>query len=161
MFRQAHLLALKLFRRLPRRWRLFVVHRLAPNFTVGAICVVERDDGALLFLRHSYRRRWGLPGGLLQRGETVVDAARREAKEEVGLEIELIGEPVVVVDPEPRRVDVVFQARPLPGADSSTATPRSPEVVEVRWFSRQNLPELQHEASGALAALARRKAVSD
>ncbi len=147
-----HLVLLRLYRRLPRSVRLFLVHRMTPSFTVGAICVVERGDGALLLVRHSYRRRWGFPGGLLQRGEEVADGARREALEEVGIVIELDGEPAVVVDPGPRRVDVVFRAR---CHDPSTARACSPEVVDLGWFSPEQLPELQHEAASALVALAR------
>lgn len=146
-------LLLRLYRRLPTRARLFVVHRTHPAFTVGAICVVERGDGALLLVRHSYRRWWGFPGGLLKRGEDVAAGARREVMEEVGLEIELLGEPAVVVDPGPRRVDVVFRARPV--GDPSTAGADSPEIVELAWFRPDALPRLQHEAAGALVALAR------
>ena len=51
MRRKAHLALLRVFRALPRRLRLAVVHVLAPTFTVGAICVIERADGALLLLR--------------------------------------------------------------------------------------------------------------
>jgi 8-oxo-dGTP diphosphatase len=153
--RKLHLSLLRLFRVLPRRLRLRVVHTLSPSFTVGAVCVIERPDGALLLVRHSYRRRWGLPGGLLERGEEADAGARREAVEEVGIEVELEGEPAVVVDPDARRVDVVFRARPGPGADPESITPRSPEVVDARWFDAAALPELQHETAGALVALAR------
>src|SRR5215218_3522572 len=112
MRRWAHLMLLRLYGRLPRRARLAVVHTMAPTFTVGAMCIVERADGALLLVRHAYRRRWGVPGGLLERGEEAADAARREAMEEVALRVDLVGEPCVVVDPDPRRVDVIFRARP-------------------------------------------------
>src|SRR5918998_618172 len=101
MRRTLHLALLRLFRVLPRRLRLRVVHALSPTFTVGAVCVIERPDGAVLLVRHSYRRRWGLPGGLLERGEEVDAGARREAVEEVGLEVDLEGEPAGVVDPRP------------------------------------------------------------
>lgn len=131
------------------------MHRLAPSFTVGAICVVERPDGALLLVRHSYRERWGFPGGLLQRGEDVTVGARREALEEVDLDIELVGEPAVVVEPAPRRVDVVFRARPRGGADPAAVRAASPEIVEVAWFAPDDLPQLQEEAATAIVALAR------
>jgi 8-oxo-dGTP diphosphatase len=147
-----HLALLKLFRVLPRRGRLAVVHVLAPSFSVGAICIIERDDGQILLVRHSYRDRWGFPGGLLNRGEQAVDGARREVREECDIVIEVTGEPAVVVDPEPRRVDVVFPCR-TSEPDRARAMP--PEVTEVAWFPRDGLPELQHEAAGALVALAR------
>jgi 8-oxo-dGTP diphosphatase len=155
MRRALHLWLLRVFRVLPRRLRLRIVHILSPTFTVGAVCVIERHDGAVLLVRHSYRQRWGLPGGLLERGEEVDAGARREAVEEVGLEVELEGEPAVVVDPDARRVDVVFRARPVEGADLDAVVPRSPEVVEAAWFDAAALPELQHETAGALVALAR------
>jgi 8-oxo-dGTP diphosphatase len=120
---------------------------------VGAICVIERDDGALLLVRHSYRRWWGFPGGLLKRGEDVAAGAHREALEEIGLDIELLGEPAVVVDPDPQRVDVVFRARPV--SDPAGTSVGSPEIVELAWFPPDALPRLEHEAAGALVALAR------
>jgi 8-oxo-dGTP diphosphatase len=155
VLRVLHLLLLKAYRRLPRRLRRAVIHGLAPSYTVGAICVVERADGRLLLVRHSYRERWGFPGGLLARGEEVDDGARREALEEVGLEVQLTSEPTVVVEPAPRRVDVVFRCRPAEEADADGVAPGSAEIVECRWFPREALPELQHEAAGALVALAR------
>ena len=156
MLRAVHLVLLRVYRHLPRRLRLAIIHALAPSFTVGAICVIERDDGRILVVRHSYRTDWGFPGGLLEKGEEADEGARREAMEEVGLAIELVGEPAVVVAPHPRRVDVIFDARPAPGADPDAVRPMSPEIVEVRWAPRGDLPDLQHEAAGGLRALARR-----
>ena len=155
MIRLVHLLLLRIYRRLPLRAKLAVTHGMAPSFTVGAICVIERSDGRMLLVRHSYRTRWGFPGGLLKRGEEARHGARREAREEIGLEIDLVGEPAVVVAPQPRRVDLVFRARPLDSVDPDDMGPRSPEIVEARWFTKDELPELQHEAAGALVALAR------
>ena len=147
--------ALQVYRRLPVWARRRVVRTIAPGYTVGAMCFIERDDGAMLLVRLSYRQRWGVPGGLLKRGELPADAARREVREEVGLEIELMGEPAVVVDAEAQRVDLVYRARPASDEDATAAVPMSPEIVEARWFPTGSLPELQHETSGALVALAR------
>jgi ADP-ribose pyrophosphatase YjhB (NUDIX family) len=147
-----HLALLKIYKRLPRRGRLAIVHAIAPSYSVGSICIVERDDGRVLLVRHSYRNAWGFPGGLLNRGEAPRDGAIREAREEVAIAITTIGEPAVVVAPEPRRVDVVFRCTTTE-PDAVRAVP--PEVIEVGWFPREHLPELQHEAAGALVALAR------
>lgn len=130
-----------------------MVRRITPSFTVGAACIIERDDGAVLLVRQVYRRGWGMPGGLARRKEPVSETAMREVLEEVGLRVELVGRPAVVVDPEPRRVDVVFRARPADGADPDAAKPTSPEIAEVRWFAPDELPDLQHETVGALDAL--------
>jgi len=152
---RVHLGLLRVFRRLPTRARRRVVRTLSPAYTVGAIVFIERDDGAILLVRQSYRRSWGVPGGLLRRGEDAVDGARREVFEETGLAVDLLGEPTVVVDAEPQRVDVVFRARPAAGQDPGRATPCSPEIVEVGWFRPSELPDLQHEASAAFIRLAR------
>ena len=150
-----HRSALRVFGRLPTQLRRRVVRTVSPSFTVGAMCFIERDDGALLLVRHSYRERWGVPGGLLRKGEHADDGARREVFEEVGLMIELLGEPAVTVDPEPQRVDVVFRCRPALGVDVTSISPRSPEIVEARWFLPGHLPELQFETASALVRLAR------
>lgn len=155
MIRRLHLIALLFYRRLPLRARRRVVRSIAPGFTVGSMCCIERSNGDLLLVQLSYRDRWGVPGGLLKRGELPADAAHREVLEEVGVTIELLGEPAVVVDAEARRVDVVFRARLAPDQDGDAARPGSPEIVAARWFAPDNLPELQHETSGALVALAR------
>ena len=146
-------LLLGVYRRLPRMGRRWAVRTIAPKYTVGAMAIVERDDGAVLLVRHSYRRKWGVPGGLVKRGEHPEVGLRREVREEVGIDVDVLGEPAVVVDPDPQRVDLVFRAR----ARDAEAEPRSvsPEILEVRWFAPDELPELQFETSGALMALAR------
>jgi 8-oxo-dGTP diphosphatase len=146
--------ALAVFRVLPEPLRLLIVRLAGPSFFVGTIVVIERADGAVLLVRHSYKERWGFPGGLLNRGEDAAVGARRETVEEVGLAVELIGVPLAVVEPRERRVDVVFRARPRPDVDPATAAPHSPEIVRCEWFGPGDLPDLQPEAAGALVAIA-------
>ena len=150
-----HHLLLRIYRVLPTMARRWAVRLRAPSYTVGAICHIERADGDVLLVRQAYRARWGVPGGLLQRGEAPASAAVREVFEEVGLRIELIGEPAVVVDARPQRIDLVFRARPVVDAESVHARPSSPEIAEVAWFPADALPELQTETGQALVALAR------
>lgn len=150
-----HRLALQVYRRLPVGFRRRIVRAVSPSFTVGAMCFIERSDGALLLVRHSYRDRWGVPGGLLQRGEDVELGAQREVREEVGLDVELLGEPAVVVDAEPQRVDVIFRAALASGVSDQDVRVGSAEIVDARWFPPDQLPELQFETAGALVALAR------
>ena len=150
-----HLLALRIYRRLPPLARRWFVRTIAPSFTVGAVVFIERNDGDILLVRQLYRNKWGVPGGLLKRGEDAADGARREVFEEVGLSVELVGEPTVAIAAGPQRVDVIFRGRPVDGVDPDAASPRSPEIVETRWFSRESLPDLQHETAEALITLAR------
>jgi ADP-ribose pyrophosphatase YjhB (NUDIX family) len=157
-------LKLAVFRRIPVFLRIYVVRALTPSFHVGAICVIERNDGALLLVRQSYRRReaWGFPGGLLKRGEEPSVAVRREVGEELGVEIDVEEPPMVVIEPRLRRVDVIYKGRLAetrdPAGTSGSAAalvPRSPEVAEVRWFPANDLPILLPEAASALVELAR------
>jgi 8-oxo-dGTP pyrophosphatase MutT (NUDIX family) len=145
---------LLVWRRIPRLVRRWIVRAAAPSFTVGAACVIEREDGAILLVRLVYREGWGLPGGLIKRREDVAVCARREVAEEIGLDVELVSEPAVVVDGPPQRIDVVYRARPAAGVDATAAHPKSVEIREVRWFPPDELPKLQHEAVTALVALA-------
>jgi len=152
----AHRLALRVFSRLPVKARRQVVRAVAPTYSVGAITVMEhRDRPEVLLIRQSYRTRWGLPGGLLRKGETPTDALRREVVEEIGLDAEIVGEPMLVTEPEPRRIDVIFRSHPAQWADATRIRPQSAEIIEVRWFPTAELPELQHETYLALETLAR------
>jgi 8-oxo-dGTP diphosphatase len=58
---------------------------------VGVGAVVVRDGRALIIKRaHEPRKgEWSLPGGLLELGESLTDAVRREIREETSLEIEV------------------------------------------------------------------------
>ena len=154
--RRAQALFFSAFKRMPRGGRLFLVRRITPSFHVGSICVVERADGHLLLVRQSYRRGgWGFPGGLLRRGEEPADAARRELSEELGIDVELQGQPVVVVDAGARRVDVIFTARLADGSAEPERSPHSPEIADARWFPPDGLPRLLPEATSALIELGR------
>ncbi|MBI3257833.1 MAG: NUDIX hydrolase [Actinobacteria bacterium] len=146
------------FTYLPSRVRRRVLRLVSPTYTVGALCLVEHEDGRILLVRHSYRPGWGLPGGIVKRREEMDVAARREVREEVGIEVDLLGRPFVVVEPVQQRVDVIFSARPAPGQDLHALDLGSPEIEELRWIPLDEInalhlrDELQTEAVGALHA---------
>jgi 8-oxo-dGTP diphosphatase len=145
-------LLFRVWRVLPWQVRVFLIRRLTPSYWVGAMCFVERADGAVLLVRQSYRKSWAFPGGLLKRNEDPVHAAVRELEEEIGLVVELEDNPKVVVDARSRRVDVIYRTQV--GGDVEPS-PRSAEILEVRWFPPGELPTVQRETAAALVALGR------
>ena len=145
-------LLFRVWRVLPWQVRVFLVRRMTPSYWVGAMCFVERSDGAVLLVRQSYRKSWALPGGLLKRNEDAIDAAVRELREEVGLAVELEDNARVVVDARRRRVDVIYRTQFIGDEEPS---PRSAEIVEARWFPPDALPNVQRETAAALVALGR------
>jgi len=154
--RRAQTVFFAAYKRLPQALKSVLVRVGTPSFHVGAICVVERRDGHMLMVRQSYRQEgWGFPGGLMRRGEEPADAAVRELREELGIDVELQGLPVVVIDSPQRRVDVVFNARLTEGSEPPEHTTHSPEISDARWFPPDGLPELLPEATDALIQLGR------
>lgn len=58
-----------------------------PEVAVGAVCI---RDGCLLMVQRGRgveQGRWSLPGGRVERGETLAEAVRRELREETGLDV--------------------------------------------------------------------------
>ena len=104
----------RVLRAVPTPMREFAVRRTTPSYVMGAMCRLERDDGRVLLVKPSYRTVWTLPGGVSERGESPIDCMHRELREETGLRCEVIGEPVVMLDPKYRIFDFVYQARLAP-----------------------------------------------
>lgn len=91
--------------------------------------IIEVPEGIVLVRRAREPLGWALPGGFVNEGETVEEAAAREAREETGLEVELVEQFAVYSDParDPRThtLSVVFLARgrgaPHGGDDAAEA----------------------------------------
>ncbi|MDE6110349.1 MAG: NUDIX domain-containing protein, partial [Eubacterium sp.] len=66
--------------------RKYIGHE--PMLAAGATIIVLKDNKILLNLR-SDTNTWGIPGGSLELGETLEEAAARELKEETNLEAEI------------------------------------------------------------------------
>ncbi|MEL7032526.1 MAG: NUDIX domain-containing protein [Pseudomonadota bacterium] len=61
--------------------------RLSRPMTLGARAVVEDQDGRVLLVRHTYAKGLYLPGGGVERGETVHETVRKELREEGGVHL--------------------------------------------------------------------------
>ena len=66
-----------------------LVKQVFPEPTVGALIV--NDEGKILLAKsHKWFDKYTLPGGHIEVGESMIDAVRREVKEEVGLDVEVV-----------------------------------------------------------------------
>lgn len=85
-----------------------------PVPTVDVI-IEYQDQGLVLIERQKPPYGWALPGGFVEYGEALEEAARREAKEETALDVTLLGQFHSYSDPErdPRQhtITTVFVAR--------------------------------------------------
>ncbi|MEM9203519.1 MAG: NUDIX hydrolase [Actinomycetota bacterium] len=153
MMNRLRRLALRGFGLLPSGGRRFVVRRVAPAWTAGAVAIVERDDGRWLMVKPVYRKGWSLPGGIIDRGESPAEAVVREFMEELGLRIQVEEEPWVVFDSTMRRIETVFRAELLDDIDVDAVTVKTYELEGVGWFPPDDPPVIEQEALDVVAVI--------
>ncbi|BCJ50424.1 NUDIX hydrolase [Actinoplanes sp. NBRC 14428] len=111
----------------------------ATSIVPSANVIVTNDAADVLLIRRSDNGNWALPGGAMDIGESLPEAAVRETREETGIDVEITG--LVGIFTDPRHVilytsdgevrqefSVVFAARPVDGKLTTSA-----ESTEVRW----------------------------
>ena len=107
--------------------------------------VVVNDAGEILMIRRSDNDNWAIPGGAIDLGESMVEAAIRETREESGIECRITG--IVGIYTDPRHVilytsngearqefSIVLTASAVSGTPTS-----SDESSEVAWVGREDL----------------------
>jgi ADP-ribose pyrophosphatase YjhB (NUDIX family) len=126
----------------------------AANSIVPSVNVaVTNEAGEVLLIRRSDNDNWALPGGAVDIGESLTQAAIRETREESGIECEITGLSGIYTDPghvmlytsngEVRQeFSIVLTARAVGGQ-----TTTSSETTEVRWVPPAELTGFQMDRS--------------
>jgi 8-oxo-dGTP diphosphatase len=118
--------------------RLVFLRVLNPSFMVGAMALIQDDQGRILVLEHTYRRAvpWGLPGGWLKHAESPEAGLAREVLEETGLRVRV--DALLAADFwGGDQLDLLYRC----SVESGTYT-SSDETGLHRWAAVDELPEL-------------------
>ncbi len=103
--------------------------------------LITDEQGRVLLVRHNYGlRRWSVPGGVVEPGESPEDAAVREAWEEIGVQVQLTGLHGQYHVHGLGRPDLdvyIFSARVRSG-EIRIADPA--EIAELRWHDPTEPP---------------------
>ncbi len=106
--------------------------------TIGAFAVIRNEKGEVLCVHQNYKKkRWSLPGGRVELGESIGAAAKRETLEETGYEIEVLG--VTGVYSAPYRDDYVICVEGRIVRDTGVRADPG-EISEIGFFAPDALP---------------------
>ena len=130
-----------------------------------AACTIPVMDGKMLLLRRGIEPaygKWVFPGGFIDRGERVEDAAIRETREETGVTVEVghllnaysysdypvvvLVYPAKVVAGQPRALDETLEVRLFSPADlpwSELAFPSTKQALEEYLAENSRIPEVE------------------
>ncbi|WP_088105865.1 NUDIX hydrolase [Halalkalibacter urbisdiaboli] len=108
----------------------------APKHIVSAATVVINEHHEILLIKGP-RRGWEMPGGQVEEGESIRDAAIREAKEESGIDIEIIKFCGIFQNVSASVCNTLFVGKPIGGELTTSA-----ESLEVGFFPIQQALEM-------------------
>ena len=107
--------------------------------TRGVNCIVKFGD-KILFVRHSYGgKKWTIPGGGAKRNESFEDAAKREVREEAGIDLNNIIKVGEYVSNKEYKTDTVQCF--LSKVDSSYFKIDNFEISDAKWATLNEIPE--------------------
>lgn len=141
-----------------------VMSLVAPGHPATASVLLTDPSGRLLVVQAPGPGTWHLPGGLVEQGESPRDAARREVREELGLDLDLRDARLLAVEwlqatraDRRDRLAFLFTGPRLDRADTIRITPHPEEIAAWRWMTPADARPLLHPSvasrlGGALTA---------
>ncbi|MFC1653417.1 NUDIX hydrolase [Patescibacteria group bacterium] len=118
----------------------------------AAVLMIEDDQGKILLSKKGPKSRyepgfWELCGGALDSGEDFSDTAKREALEELGVEVEIVN--TLSHDTYPDMGDgVVWEVRVFKAKTKNAPKIMEPDkCVELRWVSKEEISLMKGELS--------------
>jgi len=122
---------------------------MTPNTEISCGAVIYRNllgkMQVLLVKQNSTHTGWGIPKGHMEPGESYVETAKREVKEETGVSIKILTRLPHVTFEKRTHTKVVI---PYLAIQTCNATPthvhQNSEVSEVKWFDINNLPVIYY-----------------
>ncbi|WP_366247859.1 NUDIX hydrolase [Terribacillus aidingensis] len=109
---------------------------MPPKHIVSAAAIVRNDQGHILLIKGP-KRGWEMPGGQVEEGESLEQAAIREVKEESGIDIEVNRFCGVYQNTEKSICNTLFLGKPIGGV----CTP-SEESLEAGYFPLEEVKEM-------------------
>jgi len=134
--------------------------RLYPEKPMVGVGVLIQDDDRVLLIKRAAEPDaglWSIPGGMVELGERAVEAAKREALEETGLEVEIVevlGVVDKIVEGDGNRIKfhfviVDYLANPVGGSLEASS-----DALDARWVKPADFRD--YEISPTLVVLLKR-----
>lgn len=121
----------------------------AASIRLGVMCAVIDNSGCVLLSRRGDLNIWTLPGGRLDAGERLEDAARREVWEETGVNAEIDRAVGLFYMADWQRMNVLYTGYPTGGR----LRDQTRETRANRYFTDGSIPQTAIGANEALAAV--------